>query len=152
MYCCHFLKKISWGKVLVAGLVFMVIAFVVRQIEAILTMSYYTDPTYFGVWSKVMMPKAGPPPLSFMVVSLLFSYLTGVTVAVFYDLIKDLLPKKFWPRVLNFTDLTVSLMIVFFTLPVYLLINLPFMLLVWWLGSSIVIVFLSAIAFAKMLK
>ena len=152
MCCCEWAKKIKWSKVLQAGLIYMVIAFVVRQIEAFLTMSYYTDPQYFGVWSKIMMPKAGPPPASFTILSLLFSYITGVTIAALYDYIKDLLPKKFWPRVLNFTDLVIGLMVVFFTLPIYLLLNVPPMLLIWWFISSVVIVFLGTIVFVKMIK
>jgi len=146
------MRKIQWKKALLAGVVFVIINTVVRQIEAFLTMNYYMMPEYFGVWSKIMMPTAGPPPASFMVVSLLFSYVTGVTLAAVYDFIKDLLPKKFWLRVINFTDLIIGLMVVFFTLPVYLLLNVPVMLLVYWLASSVVIVFLGTVVFVKMLK
>ena len=152
MWCCVWMKKIRWKKALLAGVVYVVIATVVRQIEAILTMSYYTEPQYFGVWSKLMMPKAGPPPASFMIWSLLFSYITGVTLAAAYDFIKDLLPKKFWTRVLNFTDLVICLMIVFFSLPVYLLLNVPMGLLLVWLISGFIIVFLGTTVFVKMLK
>lgn len=152
MWCCVWMKKIQWKKALLAGVVYVIIATVVRQIEAILTMSYYTEPQYFGVWSKLMMPKSGPPPASFMVWSLLFSYITGVTLAAGYDFIKDLLPKKFWTRVLNFTDLVICLMIVFFSLPVYLLLNLPMGLLLSWLVSGFIIVFSATAVFVKMLK
>lgn len=135
-----------------AAAVYTIVAFVVHQIEVMLTMNYYLMPEYFGVWSKVMMPGAGPPPASFMVYSLVFTYIAGVVVGALYDFIKDLLPKKFWPRVLNFTDLVISLMIVFFTLPVYLLFNVPFGLSVGWLASSLMIVFLGSAVFVKMIK
>ena len=150
--CCQWMKKIQWKKVLMAGVVFVIISTLVHQIEAFLTMNCYMMPEYFGVWSKIMMPTAGPPPASFMVVSLLFSYVTGVTLAAVYDFIKDLLPKKFWSRVINFTDIIIGLMVVFFTLPVYLLLNVPLMLLLSWLASSVVIVFLGTVVFVKMLK
>ncbi|MBL7159750.1 hypothetical protein ISS85_04695 [Candidatus Microgenomates bacterium] len=146
------MKKIQWKKVLLAGIAYLVIATVVHQIEALLTMNYYMMPEYFGAWSKVMMPSAGPPPMSFMVISLVFSYVTGVTLAAVYDFIKDLLPKKFWPRVINFSDLIIGLMVVFFILPVYLLLNVPLGLLLSWLASSVLIIILGTMVLVKVLK
>lgn len=150
--CCECLKKVRWGKVFLAGLVFLVIATIVRQVEAILTMKYYLMPEFFGVWSKVMMPKAGPPPASFFLTSLLFSLATGMTLAAFYDYIKNLLPKNQWQRMFCFTEIVVVLAFVFFSLPTYLLINLPLGLLGAWLVSTVVILFLATTVFVKLLK
>ena len=152
MWCCQWMKKIQWKKVLMAGLAYVVIAFVVHQVEAMLTMDYYIMPEYFSVWSKVMMLRAGPPPMSFMIISLVFSYVTGVTLAAVYDFVKGLLPKKFWPKVINFSDLIIGLMVVFFTLPVYLLLNVPLGLLLAWLFSSVIIVVLGTMVFVKVLE
>jgi len=149
---CECFKKINWKKVLTAGFVYLIIAFIIRQVEAILTMNYYTMPEYFGVWSKVMMPKAGPPPPSFFITSLLFSFLTGVGLAVFYDWIKSLLPKDKWSRIFCFTCLITGLSFIFFSLTAFLLFNLPFMLLVWWFVSSVIIFFLTAMVFVRVLK
>ena len=145
-------KKIQWKKVLTAGFAYLVIAFVVRQAEVVLTMKYYLMPEYFGVWSKLMMPKAGPPPTSFFITSILFSYITGVGLAAFYDYIKSLLSKDKWPKVFCFTKIVVGLSFVLFSLPTYLLFNLPFMLLIWWFVSSVVVFFLTAVFFVKVLK
>ena len=145
-------NKIHWKKILTAGCIYSIIAFIVHQIEAVLTMNYYLMPEYFGVWSKVMMPKAGPPPTSFFITSVLFSLATGVVLAVFYEYIKSLLPKDKWQRTVCFTKIVVRLSFVFFSLPTYLLFNLPFMLLVWWFISSVVIYFLAAIVFVRVLK
>lgn len=150
--CCEWMKKINWQKVLLAGFVYLIIATIVRQIEAALTMSYYTKPAYFGVWSKVMMPTAGPPPPSFMILSLLFTFITGLSLAVVFDFVKGLLPKDYWSKICCFTSLVVWLMVLFFTLPVYLLLNVPLMLLIWWFASSVVIVFLGTVVFVKVIK
>jgi hypothetical protein len=75
------IKESSWKRVFLSGLIISVISFVVRQVEAVLTLKYYMMPQYFGVWSKVMMPAAGPPPASFVVTSLVFTLVTGVSLA-----------------------------------------------------------------------
>jgi hypothetical protein len=149
---CEFFKKIQWKKVLTAGFIYLIIAFIIRQVEAVLTMNYYLMPEYFGVWSKLMMPKAGAPPTSFFLTSILFSFITGVGLAIFYDCIKTLLPKDKWQRILCFTCLITGLSFLFFSLTAFLLFNLPFMLLVWWFISSVVIFFLTAAVFVRILK
>lgn len=99
-----------------------------------------------------MMPSAGPPPASFLFASLLFSFLTGVTLAGFYDFVKSLLPKDKTQRIFCFTELVVVISFVLFSLPVYLLFNLPVALLVTWFISSVIIFLLSAAVFVRLLK
>jgi len=149
---CELTKNIRWNKVLLSGFIYLVIAAIVRQIEAIITMNYYKMPAYFGLWSKVMMPKAGHPPLKFFLISFLFSLLTGITLAVLYEIIKEKLEKKYWMRILNFTLLTAWLSLIFFTLPVYLIFNAPIALILCWFVSATVIFFLATIVFTKILK
>ncbi len=50
--------------VAITAVAMTILAQIVHTLESILTMGYYTDPAYFQVWSKVMMPAAGPPPAS----------------------------------------------------------------------------------------
>ena len=121
------------------ALVFLIIATVVRQVEAFLTMGYYVDPRYFGVWSKVMMPSAGPPPLSFFVLSIVFNYLTGLFVVGVYQIIKDEFGQDYWAKAIDSAGLFWKAGVFFFILPVYLMFNVPLMLLVSWLISSAVI-------------
>ena len=67
------IAKIDLKKVLLASLAYTIVAMIIRQIEAVLTMRYYLMPEYFGVWSQVMMPTAGPPPPSFFTTSTSFA-------------------------------------------------------------------------------
>jgi hypothetical protein len=133
------IREIHWGKALLVGVIYTVVSMIVHQVEAILTMNYYMDPQYFGLWSKLMMPKAGPPPPEFMTTSLVFSFATGISIALIYYYLKDLLPKNTTKRIFLFADLMIAASFVFFTLPVYLLFNVPMGLLVSWFVSSFVI-------------
>ncbi len=145
-------KNIKWGKVLLAAIAFLAISFIVRQIESLTMMRYYLIPEYFPVWSKLMMPKAGPPPASFFVISLLFTLLTGIVLAGSYEWIKSNLSKKFWARVIGYTEVVIVFSLVLAYLPMYLLINLPEALIISWFISGAVAVFLGSIVFVKILK
>jgi hypothetical protein len=146
--CC---KNLPWKKITLAALVFTAISFVFDQISAFLTMGYYQDPAYFGVWSKLMMPGPGAPPLSFFLLSLLFSLVTGKILAIAYYFVKDKLAAKGWPKALDFTCFIGGLYFVLSFLPSYLIINLPLVLLVSWFASALVVVFLAALIFEKIL-
>jgi len=146
------IKEISWKKVILSGSIFTVISFVVRQIEAVLTVKYYMMPQYFGVWSKVIMPANGPPPVSFMLTSLVFTFVTGVSVALIYYYLKDHLPKEEKKRAFYFADLMVGTSFVFFTLPVYLMFNVPMGLLLSWFITTFIILTAGAWVLVKIVK
>lgn len=146
------IKKINWGSVMVSSLIYTVLATVIHQVEALVTMSYYQMPEYSGVWSKLMMPTAGPPPMSFFISSLILTFVTGVSLAVIYYYLRDLLPKKFWPRVLFFADLMIGMSFVFFTLPSFLMFNLPVQLLVSWFISGFIILTGASYTFVRLIK
>jgi hypothetical protein len=146
------MKNLKWGRVFKAGFAYLVIATVLQQIEVMFTMSYYKDPAYFGLWSKLMMPTQGPPPLAFFAISLLFTFATGCTLAAVFEFMSPLFGKQFWGKVIGFTDIMVGLTIVFSLFPIYLLLNVPLGLLGWWLVTSWVTTLVSAMAFAKLTK
>lgn len=155
------IKKIDWKKVLLSAAIYTILAFIIRQIEAILTMNYYTNPAYFGVWSKLMMPASpasqsgltnGSPPASFMITSLIMTFVTGVSLALVYYYLRDILPKETKRRVLYFADLLIALSFIFFTLPVYLLFNVPVGLLVSWFVSSFIILCAASYTFVKVIR
>lgn len=146
------IKRIRWQKVWVAALAYLVIVFIFRQIEVILTMDFYKNPEYFGVWSRLMMPKAGPPPMSFFVTSLVFTYLTGMTLAALYEFIRPLLPKEVKARFYVYAKIVVVLATVFFTLPVWLLFNIPLILLLIWFITALVTIMCATVAFIWILK
>lgn len=144
--------KIHWTKVLLASLIVFIVEVMVRQVEAFLTMKYYLMPEYFGVWSKLMMPKAGPPPPEFFMMSALFTFLGALILACVYECIKTSLSKRFWPRVLGFTKLMALLMLAFSYLPMFLMMNLPQGLIISWFVSSVLITLVASMVFVKVLK
>lgn len=146
------ITKISWKKVALFALIFTILSFAIHQIEALLTLNYYMMPQYFGVWSKLMMPSAGPPPLTFMITSLIFNLATGACLALVYYYLKDHLPKDGKRRVFYFADLMIGTSFVFFTLPVYLMFNVPFGLLISWFISSFIILTASSWILVKIVK
>lgn len=146
------LTKLNWKKIALAALVFAVISFVIRQVEAMTTLSFYMDPAYFGVWSKLMTPDAGPPPPQFMFVGGALTYFSGLVLATFYDFVKSLLPKDFWGRVVSFTTIVSVLSLIFGYLLMYMLFNVPAMLLIIWFLVGILITALATMAFTKILK
>ncbi len=150
--CITWIKEISWKKVLITSIIYTVIAFIVRQAEAVLTMGYYTDPNYFGVWSKLMMPAAGPPPASFMITSFVFTFVTGLSLALVYYYIRSHLPQNMMQRTFYFADLMVATSFIFFTLPVYLLFNVPLGLLITWFVTTFIILLSEAFVLVKIIK
>jgi hypothetical protein len=151
-YTIKWICEIKWGKLFLGALIYLILATVIRQIEVILTMKYYLMPQYFGVWSQQMMSNAGPPPPSFMIKSATFTFATGLSIGLVYYYIKNLLPKQFWHRVTFFADLMIGTSFIFFSLPAYLLFNLPFQLLLSWFISGFVILFLTSITLVKIIK
>lgn len=146
------ITKINWGKVVLVGLLYTVLATAVNQVTAVLTMQYYLMPQYFGVWSKTMMPTQGPPPVTFFLTSIIFTFASGMMLTLVYYYLRDLLPTDNRRRVLLFADLLVGLQFVFFTLPVYLLFNVPAGLLVSWFVSSFVVLVATSFAMVKIIK
>jgi hypothetical protein len=146
------LKEISIKKLLLTSVIFTVVSFILHQIEAIITMNYYLDPQYFGVWSKAMMPSAGPPPPSFMITSLIFSFVTGVSITLIYYYLKDHLPKDTKKRIFYFADLMAGTSFLFSTLPMYLMFNVPVGLLVSWFISNFIILTIGSFVMVKIIK
>ncbi|MBI5127474.1 hypothetical protein HZA76_03375 [Candidatus Roizmanbacteria bacterium] len=144
--------KIRWGKVILVSIILLVIQMIIMNVEAFFDMKYYIMPQYFPVWSKLMMPNAGPPPAEFFIMSSLFSLLSALVLACVYECFKASLDKNFWSRVLGFTKLMALLTLVFAYLPMYLMINLPLGLIVSWFVSGVLVIFLGTIVFVKILK
>ena len=144
------IQGIHWGKVIGIGVLFAVISMVVRQLEMLWTIQYYTDPAYFGLWSPLMMPKAGPPPPEFFIFSIISSIFTGMALTLIYYYLREYLPKGYWKRSFFFADVLVATSFIFFTVPVALLFHIPYGLLAWWFGSTFVIVSASSLVIVKM--
>jgi hypothetical protein len=146
------ISKINWGKTMFVAVIYTVFATIVHQIEAVASLKYYMDPKFFGLWSKLMMPTAGPPPMSFMITTLILTFVTGISLALVYYYLRDMLPQGFWKRTFLFADLLIAMSFVFFTLPSYLLFNVPIALLVSWFVSGFVILVAASYTFVKIIK
>lgn len=121
-------------KMVLAAIAYTVIAYVIHTVSSMLTMNYYTDPKYFPVWSKLMMPTAGPPPASFMYYSITFSFIIGLIFSYLYLFFKECIPGKTMINRGVFYGLVLFLVAgIPFFLTNYLLVNLPLGLLIYWL-------------------
>jgi hypothetical protein len=146
------ISRIHWGKVFLIALLYTIIATVIRQAEIIWTMKYYTMPQYFGVWSKLMMPTAGPPPFEFMVTSMILTFASGMSIAIIYYYLREYLPKGFWRRSTFFCDVLISASFIFFTLPVFLLFNVPAALLGYWFISTFIVLLATSVLIVKVVR
>ena len=143
----------NWKRIIIAAIVFAIIAQVLHTVESMLTMDFYMDPEYFGVWSKLLMPTAGPPPAEFFYASVISSLIIALIYAVVYDVVKGSLPgKTFIKKGLQYGIILFMIVQIPGLLGMYLLVNLPTLLLVYWGISSLVISLIGGIAFAKIIK
>jgi hypothetical protein len=143
----------NWKRIIIAAIVFAIIAQVIHTIESMLTMDFYMDPAYFDVWSKLMMPTAGPPPAEFFVASIVSAVIIALIYAVTYDLINKSLPGKTdIKKGLQYGFLLFMLVQIPGLLGMWLLINLPALLLIYWAISSLVVLLIGGIAIAKIVK
>jgi len=140
-------------KLIIAAIAYTIISQIIHIVDAFLTMNFYLMPQYFGVWSKIMMPGEGPPPATFYAFSILFALITGVIFAFIYLTIMKAVPGK--------TKLQKGLaygFILFLVngipgfLSLYLIVNLPTVLIIYWLIENLVIFLISGVVFAKLFK
>ena len=139
-------------QILYSGIAYTIIAFVINEVEAMFTMSYYTNPAYYGIWSKLMMSSAGPPTLTFFIVSILFSLISGIIFAWFYSMVSESIPGKGTRRGLNYGLALFVVVGIPFTLTIYLLLAVPTMLLIYWAIASLIVYILSGFTFSKIMK
>lgn len=139
-------NEIKIWKIIVTGLIITVISQVIHSACANLSMDFYTEEKYFPVWSKIMMPEPGPPPMSFLYYSIGFGIITGIIYTAVYVFIRGSLPNN------NLTRKGIDLgLLLFFVagvpgyLSMYLLINLPMMLIIYWAIEGLIIYLLSGI-------
>jgi len=143
---------VGW-RIILAAIVFLIISQVINTLEAYVTMSYYTDPTYATVWSKIMMPKPGPPPMEFYYISWAFSFITGLIFAGVYTVVEKGVPGKTLVK----KGLIYGLLIWLVgglsgSLAMVLLVNLPVDLIGYWTVSGLIVNLLVGVAIAKIVK
>jgi hypothetical protein len=143
-------KGCSIPRMVGVAILLVIVAQTVHMIEVIFTMDYYLDPAYFGVWSKLMMPDAAPPPAEFYYYSLLFAFVTALIYVWAYHVIEPAMKVDGWANKGLFFGLLIFLLsTVPGTLSLYLLINLPSMLLLSWSVSGLVVALIDGLIIAK---
>jgi hypothetical protein len=145
------MKSRNLKKVVLSAVIYTIIAQVINIVGAIFTMSYYTDPAYFGLWSKLMMPGNGPPGTEFFIASIAISFLVGIIFAGAYSILKGSIPGKGLTKGINYGLLLFLVSGVPFTLTAFLLLAVPAMLLLDWAISALVIYVMIGVASAKIL-
>jgi len=145
------IKKCGFGRAVLIALVLAILGYLVHTLEAILTMDYYLDPAYFSVWSKVMMPDAGPPPAEFMYLSVLFGFLVALVYVWAYKVVEPgFIEADGWLRKgVYFGVLLFLIGVLPGSLSLYLLINLPAALIAWWTLSGFVVTLLDGMVIAR---
>jgi hypothetical protein len=145
----------NWGfllAVLGGALAYTIISYIVHMAGAIVDMGYYMMPEYFAVWSKIMMPVAGPPPIEFTYASLLFGFIAGLLFTYCYYLVRNSMPGKGIAKGLNYGMFVMLLAGLPFYMSMTLLINLPQGLMLSWLLQTFVIYELAGIAAVKLVR
>jgi len=142
-----------WGRFFLSAAICTIIAQMLHTIGAMLTMKYYQMPEYLSVWSKVMMPTAGPPPLSFTLYSLLFGLLGAIIFVYVYKMIKGSISGKSVAATgLRYGFIIFCIAAVPMSFTLYLLINLPSSLVTYWAFESLVIYCINGMIVAKLMK
>jgi len=139
-------KPSALKKFFLAALAYAILAQILHSIGAFLTMSYYTDPAYFGLWSSLMMPTNGPPGVEFFAVSLIFSFVIGLIFAYLYHRLKGTVSG------ITFGLLLFAVSCVPGYLSTYLLLAVPTLLLVSWAVEGLVVSILGGLAIASLMK
>lgn len=130
----------------------MIISQVIHTIEAQLTMDYYTDPTYFPVWSKIMMGEMGLAP-EFMYYSLTFAFIGGLLFTGVYTVVAKGVPGKTVVKKGVYYGLLIWLVgSIPSGLTKVLLINLPIDLIAYWTVSCLIVNLLAGVAIARIVK
>jgi hypothetical protein len=143
----------EWRGILMATVAMTVIGQLVHTVESVLTMGYYMDPAYFAVWSKIMMPTAGPPPAEFFYYSVMFALVGwGIFGFAYEKLGRGIGEKNAIKNGLKFGAIVFLLVGISGVLTMYLLINLPTGLLAAWIFFQLVLYLIGGVVAAKLIK
>ncbi|MBU0899042.1 MAG: hypothetical protein KKB03_00350 [Nanoarchaeota archaeon] len=145
--------KTNGLRIILAGIVFAIIAQIIHSISAIFSMGYYLIEEYWPVWSKIVMPGAGAPPASFYCYSAGLNFITGIFFALVFTWFACCLGGKDKLKRGALYGLGVFLI---GGLPsmfmLYLIINLPAGLLAIWTLESLIISLIAGAAVAHIIK
>lgn len=130
--------RMNFWKILLSGILFAIIAQIIHTIGAFLTMSYYIDANYFAVWSKIMMPAAGPPGWEFYAYAIGFSIITGILLSIVYVAVSCCFSGNAFKKGMLYGFLLFLAAGIPSALSLYLLISLPLALIINWAVEGLV--------------
>ena len=143
------IRKENLRKIVIASIVILIISQIIHTIGAVLTMDYYIDETYAQVWSKIMMPAMGPPPMSFYIISMLSAFVFALIFVSVYDIFETSVPGKTWKKKGMYYGLIVFLLTGQSYVTMSYLINLPGMLLLEWAFEGLILSLLAGLVTAR---
>jgi len=138
---------------LFAAVLFTIIGQIVHTAGAIATMDYYSDSSYYNVWSVFMMPSAGPPPALFYILSLAFGLISAFIYVYAYSVLKKSIPGKgFMKKGISYGALLFLVGTFPGSLMMLLLINLPIMLIIGWTIEGFIVSLAGCVVIAKLVE
>jgi len=143
------IRKENLRKIVIASIVILIISQIIHTIGAVLTMDYYIDEAYAQVWSKIMMPAMGPPPMSFYIISMLSAFVFALIFVSVYDIFEASVPGKTWKKKGMYYGLIVFLLTGQSYVTMSYLINLPGMLLLEWAFEGLILSLLAGLVTAR---
>lgn len=139
------------ARILGAAILWVIVIQVIRFLEAIVTMDYYLDPNYFAVWSKLMMPGPGPPPMEFLYTSIGFNFIMGLIFALVYTWVAVSFSGSTVKKGISFGWLLFLVLTIPTLLSLVLLINLPLGLIITWAITGFIINMIGGVGTAKII-
>jgi hypothetical protein len=146
------LEKVSVPRVIGAGVLFAIIGVIVHTLGVFPTMGFYMDPAYFAVWSKLMMPTAGAPPITFYYYSIGFGIITGILLGLVFAIVRGGVSGVGTKRGIVYGLLIFLVAGVPGSLSLYLLVNLPSALIAYWAFEDLVAYLLGGAVFGRLIQ
>lgn len=142
----------DFKRFFLAAILFAIVGEAVHTVGAILEMGYYTDPAFFSVWSKIMMPGAGPPPQSFYLISAGFGLIAALIYTYVYEAVKRCIPGgDYFNRGVSFGSLLFVVGALPSTFMLILLINIPFGLIAAWAVEGLLVNLVGGMLIARIM-
>jgi len=143
------IRKENLRNIVIASIIILIISQIIHMIGAVLTMDYYIDEAYAQVWSKIMMPAMGPPPMSFYLISMLSAFVFALIFVSVYDIFEASVPGKTWKKKGLYYGSIVFLLTAQSYVTMSYLINLPGMLLLDWAIEGLILSLLAGLVAAR---
>ena len=143
----------KWKGIIIAAILFMIIAQVIHTLGSYAVMDFYTNPEYFHLWSEIMMPTAGAPGMEFFAVSIIFNFITAFIFTFFYVIIKGAVPGKLnLIKGVNYGIMLFMVTAIPTLFSMVLLLSIPITLNISWMIEALIIDILGGIVIARFNK